>query len=558
MVRVDRAPYGGAREAPFRLPYGPAKADSLLRTLERHVRNSGSRPIDTPAATRDVRPPAYGPTSTEGPSQIGQTLFGALLPPPLREGFLQCLGWTEGRPDRALRLRLVLDPSCPEQAAAQALPWELLYRAETRDFLSRSVMTPVVRQLEAPRLRIHDVPTLPLRVLVVVSSPRGVPYLDLEQERQRIDSAWGSRKDVHVEFLKTATIAEARRALRDEPIHVLHFMGHGAFDAQSGEGALLFETSAGEQHTVSGQVLAATLDGSRALRLVFLNACETAQLPRRGGQDPYTGAASALVMGGVPMVLAMQFSISDTAAITFSEAFYSALAAGDLVETATSEGRLAVYRVAPSSWEWITPVLFMSMEEGRILEPSATEQTEDREMSTFNPTINNSESVIFGEKVHVEGGVHVHRAPSPAEEAKHYRELGAENLESRNYEAAARSLKTAADRTGSGDEDHYALALATLAGRRPFKLTRPEIREIENHIERALKLKRQPHYLLFLAFLKYDYFVLRGMPAGEPNCEALLSQGVAGRPDPVDVRKLLAHLPQAPNNPILQKITDLA
>jgi hypothetical protein len=54
----------------------------------------------------------------------------------------------------------------------------------------------------------------------------------------------------------------------------------------------------------------------------------------------------------------MQFPISDPAAISFSSIFYQRLAAGDPLEIAITEGRLAISVTENSDAEWVTPVLY--------------------------------------------------------------------------------------------------------------------------------------------------------------------------------------------------------
>src|SRR6185295_7061216 len=103
--------------------------------------------------------------------------------------------------------------------------------------------------------------------------------------------------------------------LRHQSYEVLHFMGHGGFE--KGKGALFFENERGESAPISGEVLGESLRSIRSLRFVFLNACQSAAFPRQAGLDPYTGVANALVIRGVPAVIAMQFPISDEAAIHF-------------------------------------------------------------------------------------------------------------------------------------------------------------------------------------------------------------------------------------------------
>ena len=68
----------------------------------------------------------------------------------------------------------------------------------------------------------------------------------------------------------------------------------------------------------------------------------------------------------------MQIPISDTAAIAFSGMFYQRLAAGDPIDTATVEGRMAVHLKDPDSQEWATPVPFLRTQDGRLFDPPPT------------------------------------------------------------------------------------------------------------------------------------------------------------------------------------------
>jgi hypothetical protein len=55
----------------------------------------------------------------------------------------------------------------------------------------------------------------------------------------------------------------------------------------------------------------------------------------------------------------MRTSVRDGAAITLTEELYDRLAAGDPVEAAVSEARLALYSISPSSHDWAIPILFV-------------------------------------------------------------------------------------------------------------------------------------------------------------------------------------------------------
>jgi hypothetical protein len=277
-VQVTQSSYGSQASCQADFAAWSRHDDRLFRTLESSVRGSGRRNL---SGASDDEP------ATASPQSVGDRLFRTLFAGPVLDTFLLSLGRVETRPDTGLRIRLLFDPSLPDLPEISALPWELLYRSETRDFLARNPLTPLVRYLEVPRLTAPAPLAASLRILVVRSSPRDLDRLDLESERDRLKEAWGDQQRVVIDFLDQPTLLALRRKLISEPFHVLHFMGHGDFDAETGEGVLVFENAMGAGVPVSGRVLAEALKDSRWLRLVCLNACDTAQLPRRRGQDPF-------------------------------------------------------------------------------------------------------------------------------------------------------------------------------------------------------------------------------------------------------------------------------
>jgi multiple sugar transport system substrate-binding protein len=109
--------------------------------------------------------------------------------------------------------------------------------------------------------------------------------------------------------------------------------------------------------------LAELLDDHYPLRLVFLNSCEGA---RGSENDAFSSTAATLVRRGVPAVVAMQYEITDSAAIEFSRDFYEALADNLPVDAAVTEARAAVSM--DSMLEWRTPVLYMHSPDGRVFD----------------------------------------------------------------------------------------------------------------------------------------------------------------------------------------------
>lgn len=345
----------GTDRQPVHLPFAAADLDGLPASLAAAVR--GSKPAGA-GAPRDLQPRAEPSEETREPRATGEALGRALICGRVLELYRESLGRVHGS---GLRWRIHLDPGRMPAARLCAVPWELVW-PERSDPLSLSFRTPVVRYLEAARSSLPENFAGPLRILVLVSSPTGLAPLDLERERARILAHWGTRNGVEVEFLRAATLRDLTDSLLVKPCHVLHFMGHGAFDEATGDGALVFEAADRQPELVRGEALAAHLQMPRQPLLVVLNACDTARQETRDGCDPWSGVAAALVKGGLLAVVAMQFPISDDAAAAFSDGLYRSLALGSGIEAAVTAGRLAIKDENPSSFEWATPALFLRSE----------------------------------------------------------------------------------------------------------------------------------------------------------------------------------------------------
>ena len=281
--------------------------------------------------------------------------------------------------DAGLRIRLRFS-DCPELSE---LPWEYLYEREHNRFLCLSDRTPLVRYLEVTdSVRVVPV-TPPLRILVVIASPSDLEQLNSEQEWSNVTTALSGltqRGRVEVVRLAEPTLSALQRQLRRDTYHIFHFIGHGGFDPQTQAGMLAMEDDHGRYRLVGGDDLGIMLRDHRSLRLAVLNSCEGARGDRA---DPFSGTAQSLVQQGIPAVVAMQFEITDDAAITFGHVLYEAIADGYPLDAATTEARKAIYADGNLT-EWGTPVLYLRAPDGHIfdiqdrppplLPPSAEEQ----------------------------------------------------------------------------------------------------------------------------------------------------------------------------------------
>jgi hypothetical protein len=317
------------------------------------------------------------------PQQIGALLYRSLVVDRFQMLLEKSRGMAFARGGSGLRFRLRFDLQNPELAALATLPWELLYDERAGRFLfCGDRRTLLVRFLEVAEAAASLDTKAPFRLLAVLASPSDLPLLDLAEERRRIQRSLGGESQIELSFLEQARLLDLREEILRSRCDGLHFMGHGSFDPITGEGMLALLGDDGAQHPVSGSAMAELL-GDLGLRLVVFNACQSGQMTGATGLDPFAGVAAALVRGGLPAIVAMQFPISDQAAIRFAEVFYRRIAAGDRIGTAVGEGRRALYEEDRNSLEWATPVLYMRAQDEPILPketkgPSSLQRALDR------------------------------------------------------------------------------------------------------------------------------------------------------------------------------------
>jgi YVTN family beta-propeller protein len=376
-ARVVRGP-GGETSVIFALPLSDLEIENFLLKIGR-PRRSSVRGIAS-AEAAEIR-------------QFGERLFQAVFRDEVGVAFRRSLDQVEDQ-DAGLRLRLHLS-ECPELGD---LPWEYLYDPSTRRFLALSEWTPVVRYLDLPeRVRPLAV-NPPLRVLVLVSAPTDYPTLDVAGEVAKLEDGLRALvldRRVEIRRVPDGSLLALQKELRRGQYHVFHYIGHGGYDAHADDGVLIMEGPEGRGQEIGGQELGSILHNHRTLRLAVLNSCEGA---RAGRHDPYSGTAQSLVQQGIPAVVAMQFEITDDAALVICGVLYEAIADGYPLDAAVAESRKAV-RSQPNAVEWGTPVLYMRAPDGRIFDVATDRHLDAVKPVTDDPRLLSAVAALFSERL---------------------------------------------------------------------------------------------------------------------------------------------------------------
>jgi hypothetical protein len=297
-------------------------------------------------------------------ADYGADMYAALFQGQVGERLAAIMDRAENLPDTGVRIRLSMDLRQTGMAEVASLPWELMCKRGERALVV-SNRSAVVRVFDSPKPLNPQPFTAPLRILVIMSNPNGTTGLGLDDELARIKASWAKLPSVSVEFAPPVR-QQILDKLREADFHVLHYMGHGDYAGDTG-GCLVLETADSQPDFVTADDFAMML-ADEPLRLVFLNACKTGTTATKSGAHPYAGVAAALVRERIPAVLAMQFPISDKAAIAFAETFYKCIAAASPVDYAVAEARKAIYSGAQP--EWATPVLYMRSDTGDLFTPA--------------------------------------------------------------------------------------------------------------------------------------------------------------------------------------------
>ena len=215
-----------------------------------------------------------------------------------------------------------------------------------------------------------------LRVLVLAgndrldAAPDGGTPIRAEDDAEMVERTFQRTLwSTHVEVARQpADVTALRRALKDHPPHLLHFVGHGGESPQSNKRALFFRYE--EEGTWGWDISEINIDlrqQGAVPRVVVLNACHTSQSLQHSAS-----VAGAFLRAGSLAVVGMQAVVRADYALTFTSSFYEALCAGQPIDQAVARGRDAIRaRSGLTTRDWVLPTVTLAAPPADVLPPCA-------------------------------------------------------------------------------------------------------------------------------------------------------------------------------------------
>lgn len=315
---------------------------------------------------------------------IGEVLFEILFDDALLHDFVDFYHRVVQQEKQLLRVELDIDEQ--EMPEIAALPWEFMC-VPTRANLG-TIWLGTVSHLAFSRRRSQWIAAAPiqlqkdekLRIALAISAPQDlspVAYEPVQEALEKLAIELADRIEL-LPILKSANPETMNAVLVKKP-HILHFIGHGRLvnenNREIGEIAFV-DPSFDEAMWVDADYFSELFNEHRP-GVVMLQACEGGML---SASQAFVGVASRVVQQNIPVVVAMQYEVTNITASQFSRQFYQKLAQGDPVDIAAQDGRRAITR-GPTKYQkrdFATPVIFMRVPNGYLFSQQKVEAESEK------------------------------------------------------------------------------------------------------------------------------------------------------------------------------------
>jgi hypothetical protein len=301
---------------------------------------------------------------------LGEALFDILFDDVLRQDFINF--YYQVQENQLLRIELDIDEQGMPEIAA--LPWEFLCLPARAN--QGTIWIGTSPNLAFSRKRsqwnaaqpIQLLPDEKLRIALVISAPPNLPSVAYEPVKAALEKLAIEQVN-QVELLPIVNTAnpEAIDTILSKKPHIFHFIGHGRMQNESkqevGEIALV-DQDFDEAMWVDADYFSELFNQHRPA-IVMLQTCEGGML---SSSQAFVGVASKVVQQNIPVVVAMQYEVTNSTASRFALRFYQQLALGDPVDIAAQYGRreIAFSTTQYRKRDFATPVIFMRVQNGHL------------------------------------------------------------------------------------------------------------------------------------------------------------------------------------------------
>ena len=326
---------------------------------------------------------------------LGEALFDVLFDDGLRQDFVSFYNQVVHQEKQLLRVELNIDEHGMSEIAA--LPWEFMCvpaRANLGIIWMGTVPNLVLcrrRSQWSATQSIQLAPDEKIRIALVISAPPNLPPVAYEPVQAALEKlAREQAKRVELLPIVSPATPEAIDTILSKNPHIFYFIGHGRMknegNQEVGEMAFVDPDFDDEAMWVDADYFSELFNQHRP-GIVILQACESGML---SSSQAFVGVASKVVQQNVPVVVAMQYEVTNSTATKFALHFCQQLAAGDPVDIAAQCGRRAI-TFGPTQYhkrDFATPVIFMRVKDGYLFKrQSASSQSNEQPDFPVNPQI---------------------------------------------------------------------------------------------------------------------------------------------------------------------------
>jgi CHAT domain len=288
---------------------------------------------------------------------LGEQLFNIVINGQARDLFQRATAVARDRRMKRLPLEIIA-----EDYQIAGWPWEYLYDGAARCFISQE-FHPISRSiftLEPP----HPCQEIngKIKILILLGVPPDDLHTSPEEEIKAIHEVFSTQLDKNsfeIRIFSPSDYRKLQMELQNNPYDIVHFFGHAGFDHDTCNGYLSFARPGMQRpFRFYASDFARLLEECSGTRLVFLNACKTAEATPSEGPGR-SSVAGALLSKGIPAVIGAQFSLPDQNAHFLAATTYNSLLGGRPLDEAIRSGRSAMCLDEHTKFfDWGIPVLY--------------------------------------------------------------------------------------------------------------------------------------------------------------------------------------------------------